>query len=69
MVRCFIKTSKWTTSPDFATKNDKMDRICNCPKIVTTNLKKYGIISEIQFGGVIMESGKTTETRKCLTII
>lgn len=43
-----------------------MDRICNCPKIVTTNLKKYGIISEIQFGGVIMESGKNNRNEEML---
>ena len=43
-----------------------MDRIFNCPKIVTTNLKKYGIISEIQFGGVIMESGKNNRNKEIL---
>lgn len=43
-----------------------MDRISNCPKIVTTNLKKYGIISEIQFGGVIMESGKNNRNKEML---
>lgn len=43
-----------------------MDRIFNCPKIVTTNLKKYGIILEIQFGGVIMESGKNNRNEEML---
>ena len=47
-------------------KNNKRDRIFNCPKIVTTNLKKYGIILEIQFGGVIMESEKYNRNKEML---
>ena len=47
-------------------KNNKRDRIFNCPKIVTTNFRKYGIILEIQFGGVIMESGKNNRNEEML---